>query len=296
MAPLPTLCWHSLIACRCACSNRTVAHVAKVLWPTSCLLRRHPCRCQASARSVAPNGQGHRGSGWGQDPGAAACVLCPLHVRLAISRGKANASCLFAATSLFGCIPAPLFPRLAPVPWPQEAKAAKAWSGAGTLAPMLASRARLCRAASMPCGIAVVRPALSPLWLWHRHHCTLQWCRDSCCNGAVAPHCWHHHPCYNGAVAHATLALGRMSLPSSLAHAAKVPWSTLLPFAFALARSSSADCLCHAGGVNCSGARCIVAHDAMAPLPTLRWRHPVSHVALVATGLNTVPALGRPLH
>ena len=84
MAPLPTLCWHSLIACRCACRNRTVAHVAKVLWPTSCLLRRHPCRCQASTRSAAPNGQGHRGSGWGRDPGAAACVLCLLHIRLAI--------------------------------------------------------------------------------------------------------------------------------------------------------------------------------------------------------------------
>ena len=37
------------------------------------------------ARSAAPNGQGHRGSGWGRDPGAAARILCPLHVCLAIS-------------------------------------------------------------------------------------------------------------------------------------------------------------------------------------------------------------------
>ena len=37
------------------------------------------------ARSTAPNGQGHRGLGWGRDPGAAARVLCPLHIRLAIS-------------------------------------------------------------------------------------------------------------------------------------------------------------------------------------------------------------------
>ena len=83
---------------------------------------------------------------------------------------------------------------------------------------------------------------------------------------------------------------------STLAHVAKAPWPTLLPFTFALARSSSADCLCHAGGVNCSGAHCIVAHNAIAPLPTLRWRHPVSHVAIVAEGLDAGHALGGPLH
>ena len=35
--------------------------------------------------------------------------------------------------------------------------------------------------------------------------------------------------------------------------------------------------------------------DAMAPLPTSHWRCPVSRVALVAKGLDFVPALGGPL-
>ena len=47
MALSPTSCWRSLVAYRCARRNGTVAHVAKVMWPTSCLLRRRPCRCQA---------------------------------------------------------------------------------------------------------------------------------------------------------------------------------------------------------------------------------------------------------
>ena len=118
------------------------------------------------------------------------CARSTFALRFLPSRGrrdKANAPCLSAATSSFGCIPAALFPRLAPVPRPREAKAAKAWSGAGTHAPMLASCACPCCAVSMPCGIAVVRLALLPLWLLHRCHCTLQWCRDPCCNGAVAP-------------------------------------------------------------------------------------------------------------
>ena len=52
MEPLSTSCWCSLIACRCARRNGTVAHFAKVQWPTSCLLRRHPCRCQASVAAL----------------------------------------------------------------------------------------------------------------------------------------------------------------------------------------------------------------------------------------------------
>ena len=218
MAPLPTLCWHSLIACRCACRNRTVAYVAKVLWPTSCLLHRHPCRCQASACSAAPNGQGHRGSGWGQDPGAAACVLCPFHVCLAISA--------FSRLTRKGKCSLPLCRNL--VVWvhpitavPTSCTPSVAAGGQGCQGlewdwdPGTNAPARPCRAASLPFGIAVVRPALLPLWLWHCHHCTLQWCHDPCCNGAVAPHRWHHHPHYNGAVAHAALAVGCMALPLS---------------------------------------------------------------------------------
>ena len=127
------------------------------------------------------------------------------------------------------------------------------------------------------------------------------------CNGAVTRVAMALSPPIAGIITLVTMAL--LPTPhwrwvachcphreSTLAHVAKVPWPTLLPFAFALARSSSADCLCHAGGNNCSGARCIIAHDAMAPLPTLHWRHPVSHVALIAKGLKAVPALGGPLH
>jgi hypothetical protein len=72
---------------------------------------------------------------------------------------------------------------------------------------------------------------------------------------------------------------------STVAHVATAPWPTLMPFAFALARLSSAGRLCCAGGVNCSSARCIVARNAMVPLPTLHWRCLVSRVVLVPKGL-----------
>jgi hypothetical protein len=52
MVLLPMLCWRSLIACHCTRCDGTVAHVAKVLWPTSCLLCRHPCHCQASVTAL----------------------------------------------------------------------------------------------------------------------------------------------------------------------------------------------------------------------------------------------------
>ena len=83
--------------------------------------------------------------------------------------------------------------------------------------------------------------------------------------------CWVacHCPCHEGTVTHVAKAL----------------WPTLMPFAFALARLSSAGRLCCAGGINCSSARCIVARNAMVPLPTLHWRCLVSRVFLVAKGL-----------
>ena len=116
------------------------------------------------------------------------------------------------------------------------------------------------------------------------------------CNGAVTRVAKALSPSSAGVIALVTMALSPTSRwcwvayhcpcrESTVAHVVKAPWPTLMPFAFALVRSSSAGRFCCAVGVNCSSARCIVARDAMVPLPTLHWCCLVSRVLLVANGL-----------
>ena len=116
------------------------------------------------------------------------------------------------------------------------------------------------------------------------------------CNGAVTRVAKVLSPPSAGVIALVTMVLSPMSrwcwvachcprCKGTVAHVAKAPWPTLMPFTFALARLSSAGHLCCAGGVNCSSARCIVARDALVPLPTLHWCCLVSRVLLVAKGL-----------
>ena len=138
------------------------------------------------------------------------------------------------------------------------------------------------------CRVAVA-PTSPPLW--SHDNVTI-----AHCNGAVTRVAMALSPPSAGVIALITMALSPTPrwcwvachcpcCESTVAHVAQAPWPTLMPFAFALARLSSASRLCCAGGVNCSSARCIVARGTMVPLPTLHWCRLVSRVLLVAKGL-----------
>ena len=154
---------------------------------------------------------------------------------------------------------------------------------------------------------ALVAPCLflaaSPLSGWRCCPCGYGIIAIAHCNGAMTHVAMALSPHSAGTIALVAMALSHTPhwcwvachcpcCESTLAHIAKAPWPMLMPFAFALARSLSAGRLCCAGGVNCSGARCIVTRNAMAPLPMLPWHSLVSRVALIAKGLDAVPALG----
>jgi hypothetical protein len=138
---------------------------------------------------------------------------------------------------------------------------------------------------------------LSPLpELQRRRPCGYDIVTIANCNGAVTRVAMALSPPSAGVIALVTMALSPTPRwywvawhcprrECTMAHVAKASWPTLMPFTFALARLSSASRLCCAGGVNCSGARCIVARDVIVPLPTLHWRRPVSCVVLIAKGL-----------
>ncbi len=139
---------------------------------------------------------------------------------------------------------------------------------------------------------------LSPLpELQRRHPCGYDIVTIAHCNGAVTRVAMALLPPSTGDIALVTMTLSPTPRwywvachcprrESTVAHVAKAPWPTLMPFTFALARLSSAGRLCCAGGVNCSGACCIVTRNVMVPLPTLHWCSLVSRVVLVAKGLR----------
>ena len=106
-----------------------------------------------------------------------------------------------------------------------------------------------------------------------------QWCCRPLALASLPLLRWRCRPRRTGIGSHV------IALVAKAPHVVKAPWLTLMPFTFALARLLFAGHLCCAGGVNCSGAFCIVARGVMVPLPTLHWRRLVSHVVLVAKGL-----------